>query len=111
MTKEEFKAEILKANPSAVFIERRNGDLECTETEMLVRPRGSWGTPKEENVVAVFEIVWAELVVYGRSSQGFAKTEKRDFEFIAAPLRSQTLAWRRMDDRRHPHFQALLAGD
>ena len=85
MTKEEFKAEILKANPSAVFIERRNGDLECTETEMLVRNRGSWRTPKEENVVADFEIVWVDLVVYGWSSQGFAKTEKRDFEFIAIP--------------------------
>lgn len=85
MTKEEFKFEILKANPSAVFIERRNGDLECTETEMLVRNRGSWRTPKEENVVADFEIVWVDLVVYGWSSQGFAKTEKRDFEFIAIP--------------------------
>ena len=90
MTKEEFKAEILKANPQAVFIERRNGDLECTETEMLVRPRGSWVTPKEANVVAEFEIVWDELVVYGWSSQGFAKTDSRDFEFIAAPKPKKT---------------------
>ena len=90
MTKEEFKAEILKANPRAVFIERRNGDLECTETEMLVRPRGSWVTPKEANVVAEFEIVWAELVVYGWSSQGFAKTEERDSEFMAAPKIKKT---------------------
>ena len=67
MTKEEFKAEILKANPQAVFIERRNGDLECTETEMLVRLRQ--------------EI----MVVYGFSSEGFAKTETAGFVQIFAP--------------------------
>ncbi|MFA9262945.1 MAG: hypothetical protein ACEQSB_06395 [Undibacterium sp.] len=68
MTKEEFKAEILKANPQAVFIERRNGDLECTETEMLVG-----GIAKNLQVV------------YGFSREGFAKTKIADFQQMSAP--------------------------